>query len=130
MKKTILTIALALVLIAGGVYASGWCKHSVTSVATATGTAVTAKPGYLFNVIVRGDKASTCTFDVYDFATGCEVFTTTEKELIPTLVITTSEVDWYQPIPFNTPVRFFCGLYHYIASTGEVAVYWLNDNDM
>jgi len=128
--KKILTITLAILLLAAGVYASGWTKANVTSVATATGTAVTAKPGYLFEVIIRGDKASTCTFDVYDFATNCEVFTTTEKEMIPTLVITTSEVDWYQPIPFNTPVRFYCGLYHYIASTGEIGVYWLNDGDM
>ena len=128
--KKILTLTLAILLLAAGVYASGWCKSNVTSVITATGTAVTASPGYLFEVIVRGDKASTSTFDIYDFATGCEVFTTTEKELIPTLVITTSEVDWYQPIPLNTPVRFYCGIYHYIASTGEIGVYWLNDNDM
>ena len=128
--KKILTITMAILLLAGGVYATGWTKHSVTSVDTATGTAVTAKPGYLFNVIVRGDKESTCTMNVYDFATNSAFVTTTEIEMIPTIIVTTTEVAWYHTIPLNGPARFYYGLYHTISNTGEIAVYWLNDNDM
>jgi len=128
--KKIFTITMAILLLAAGVYASGWTKHSVTSVAAATSTAVSASPGYLFNVIVRGDKASTCTMNVYDFATNCAFVTTTEIEMVPTIIVTTTEVAWYHTIPLNPPVRFYYGLYHTITSTGEIAVYWLNDNDM
>jgi hypothetical protein len=128
--KKILTFTLAILLLAAGVYASNWCKHKVTIATSATATAITAQPGYLFNVIAAGDQATTGTINIYDYATNIAAVTTTEIEMIPTVSMTTAEVLWYAQIPLNPPARFYYGLYLVITSTSEVALYWLNDNDI
>jgi len=119
MKKKITVTMLILLAIATMAYA----RSARFEVVTATGS-ITAAEGFLTKVIIRADRASTCTWNLYDFGAVTGGYTTTEKEIIPTWVATTTESTAFyvqMDIP-RTP--FKDGLYAVISSTGEMAVYY------
>lgn len=121
MKKTnIILISLYMVLlVTATVYAATLYTQHTLKTASAN---ITASPGYLSQVLMKSDGASTTTFNLYDSAgTG------TTTEMFITLSVTTSETPNYFNIPFNPPVEFFKGLYFDLSSTGEAMIFWGND---
>ncbi len=118
MKKKITATMLILLVIATLAYA-GAARYKVV---TATGS-ITAAEGFLTKVIIRADRASTTTWDLYDFATNGG-YTTTETEIILTWIATTTETGAFY-VQMDIPrVPFRDGLYAVISSTGEMAVYY------
>ena len=118
MKK--LTTILILILLFATIAYAGVSRYTV---ATATGS-ITSNEGFLTKVIIRADRASTCTWNLYDFGAVTGGYTTTEKEIIPTIVATTTESTAFY-IQMDIPrVPFRDGLYTVISSTGEIAVYY------
>jgi len=119
MKKRI-TIALLIIL---AIATIAYARSARFSIVTATGSVTTAE-GFLTKVIIRADRASTCTWDLYDFGAVTGGYTTTEKEIILTWVATTTESTAFY-VQMDIPrVPFRDGLYAVISSTGEMAVYY------
>jgi len=130
MKKRILTIALAILLIAGAVYSAGLHHYIYLG---STGVQVTNSGGNLYHVILANPTAAQeNTFNIYDYASNEPLIGTTDVELIPTVKVTagTNPDDYYRVINLNPPVEFHYGLYViYGSTTSEWAVYWRNEND-
>lgn len=129
MKKTILTITLALILIGASLYAGGLHKYIYCG---STGVHVTSSPGILYHVIVSNTAAQENTLNVYDFASNETLCTTSQYEVIPSLKVTagTNPDDYFKPVNLYPGVEFHYGLYVILASTtSEWAVYWLNENE-
>ena len=125
MRKILTIVLVSLLLISGSAYAIGsWARYYSINVATATATAVCSKPGYLSTIIIQGDRASTCSYNVYDYATNQTVATTTEFKIIPTMVVTTSEFITVRHLPIIPPAHFYHGLYVTVSSTGEIMLYY------
>jgi high-affinity nickel permease len=119
MKKKVTVILLIILIIATLAYA----RTARFKIVTATGS-VTASEGFLTKVIIRADRASTCTWNLYDFGSVTGGYTTTEKEIILTWVATTAEATAFY-VQMDIPrVPFRDGLYAVISSTGEMAVYY------
>jgi hypothetical protein len=94
-----------------------------SGVLAATASITTAE-GFLTKVIIRADRATTCNWNLYDFGAVTGGYTTTEKELIPTWVATTTEATAFY-VQMDIPrVPFRDGLYAVISSTGEIVVYY------
>lgn len=118
MKKK-LTIILSIVLMLAALAYAGNMRSSGVISATAS---ITASEGFLTKVIIRSDRATTCTFDLYDYGAVTGGYTTTEKEVIPTWIATTTETNsFYVQMDFPR-VQFRDGLYAVISSTGEMLV--------
>lgn len=118
MKKptTILLILLAIATIA-------YAGASRFKIVSATGV-ITSSEGFLTKVIISSDRATTGTWNLYDYGGVSGGFTTTEQELIPTYVVSTSESGgFYHEIDLPR-TQFREGLYATISSTGEMAVYY------
>lgn len=132
MKRKITSILLIILLIATAAYAAGTgLKHMIvrTGASDQLYQVVTAKPGLLYQLVIKGNGSNTNTFDIYDFASNGG-YTTKEVEMVPSVTIGagTTGQDWLQVINFNPPVRFYKGLYTIMeSSTNEVGVYWLNE---
>ena len=127
MKKTILTITLVLIFIAGAVYSAGLHKYVYTG---STGIQVTSSGGTLYHVIVSNTAAQENTLNIYDFASNEPLCGTTEYKVIPTLKITagTNPDDYFKPVNLYPGVEFHYGLYVIFASTTSAwAVYWRNE---
>jgi hypothetical protein len=123
MKKKITVSMLILLLIATLAYAGIVRTSGVIAVTSAAAASITAAEGFLLKVIIKADRESTCTFNLYDFATNSG-YTTTEFELFPTVSITTTETGEFDR-DYNFPrLQFRDGLYYTITSTGEIAVYY------
>jgi len=120
MKKQATAIITIILLVASICYA-GFIRSEIS---TSTGSITTAG-GILHKVITRADRASTCTWNLYDYGAVTGGYTTTEQELIPTIVCTTTEsASFYIQMDLNTPFRD--GLYAVISSTGEMLVNYEN----
>ena len=121
MKKV--TVIIFLILIMSTLAYAGYVRSS--GVVTATASITTAE-GFLSKVIIRADRASTCTWNLYDFGAVTGGYTTTEKEMIPTIVCTTTEANSFY-IQMDFPrLPFRDGLYAVISSTGEMLVAYEN----
>jgi hypothetical protein len=127
MKKKLLSILIAIFLIAGTAYAVKGLKHYGHNPTASYTAAVTAKPGVLYHLIVTGNGGTTNTLNVYDFATNGAA-TTTEIELIPSMDITAGTNPDDRVINLDPPVRFFDGIYVVFTSgTNEVMLYFENE---
>lgn len=124
LTTAILILITAFLLIAVIVNAQGMRYYTMTAV-SATATAISNAEGYLSGVVIASDRTTTCTFNVYDFATNNSFSTTTEKKLIPSYVASTTEATgFYKAFPINPPVHYVAGLYATISSTGEMTLYY------
>lgn len=122
MKKKITTIILLILIMSTLAYA-GYVRSSGVITATAS---ITTAEGFLSKVIIRADRASTCTWNLYDFGAVTGGYTTTEKEMIPTITCTTTESSSFY-IQMDFPrLPFRDGLYAVISSTGEMLLAYEN----
>lgn len=123
MKKHLAIILSILLLVSSVAYAVEYfARYSDTLTVSAN---VTSAGGYLSDVYISTDAATTCTWNLYDSAgTGATT------EVIPTIVATTTEYlggGRYRHLTFDPPIKFYRGLYASISSTGEMKVYYIND---
>jgi opacity protein-like surface antigen len=120
--KKILIIAMAILLIAGTVFARDWVRHSTSKSATG---AIVSGPGVLHYILFWTDGATPNTVNAYDYSSTFGMATTTEVPLMPSdFPLTTSATDRAQKIPFAPGVRFFNGIYVVLSSTAEYMVYF------
>ena len=121
MKKKITSVIVVILVISSICYA-GFIRSEIV---TATGS-ITTSGGILHKVMTRADRASTCTWDLYDFGAVTGGYTTTEKELVPTIVATTTESASFLIDMGCLDIPFRDGLYAVISSTGEMLVEYEN----
>lgn len=126
MKRKLLTIVIAVLLLAGIAYAGGtlgWVKHTSTQTASAS---ITTSSGYFHGILFVTDGSTSNTVNVYDNASGAA----SGDKLLPTnTVITTAAANRLTSISFAPPIRFYNGLYVTVSSTIEYMVYYEDDSD-
>lgn len=124
MKKKVLTILIAVLLIAGIVYASssGWVKCSSTQSASAL---ITAKPGLFHRILFVTNGTNANTVNIYDYDSA----SASGNKLIPTdtVIVTSATNRMDDTLKFNPPIRFYKGIYVTVDSTIKYMVYWEND---
>ena len=103
MKKTLLTIFVAIFLIVGSAYAGSWCypKGEYTDDAAASTTS-----GIFHGILFATDGTYPVTVSVYDNASAAS-----GKELVPTHIVTTSATNRISGISIAPAVRYDNGVY-------------------
>ena len=117
MKKILLTVFLAIFLIASPVYAGDWCYPTIEYTDDA---AASTTSGLFHGILLVTDATYPVTLSIYDNASAAS-----GTELIPTCTITTSATNRLSGISIDPPVRYDNGIYVDITIDGSGAVTYM-----
>jgi hypothetical protein len=112
MKKRILLVVAAALLVCATAYAQSFVNSSGSKTASAV---IYNGAGSLHGIAVSTDGTNAQTVDIYD------ALSATGTKLIPTWVVTTSSTDRTQYYGFYPPVRYETGCFVNVSGSGTMA---------
>jgi hypothetical protein len=112
MKKRILSVLLAVMLVTGAALASGPSSIVIQSTEQSADATVYTGGGWFYGIILTTDGTNSVTVDIYDNTAA------SGTKLIPTTVIPSSAAERSASIGFGSPVNFSNGIYVDITTSG------------